>query len=166
MGSGKSAVGRSLAGTLGVTFVDLDMRIERMFGVTVEQAFGRGEGAFRDLEAEALRSLLAEPAFGARRSIVATGGGTVVDADNRARIDACGPRVLLRAEPETLAARLVGAQAQRRPLVAAAADPTQRLRALWRSRREAYESGAVVVSAEGSVDQVAGRVLEALDLRP
>ena len=166
MGSGKSAVGQALSAALGVAFIDLDARVERMFGVTIAEAFAVGEPHFRALEAEALRSLLAEPAFASRTVVVATGGGSVVDATNRARMDACGRRVLLRVAPETLAARLVGPEAQRRPLVASADDPEERLRELWETRREAYETGAVIIDADGSIDAVVERTLEALDLRP
>lgn len=166
MGSGKSAVGRALAVALGVSFIDLDARVERMFGVTVAEAFSHGEPHFRALESEALRSLLAEPAIGARTVVVATGGGSVVDAANRARMDEAGRRVLLRVAPETLAARLVGEEAKRRPLVASADDPAARLRELWETRRQAYETGAVAVDAEGSIAEVVERVCVALDLRP
>lgn len=166
MGSGKSAVGCALAAALEVSFIDLDVRVERMFGVTVAQAFSLGEPHFRTLESEALRSLLAEPAFAARTVVVATGGGSVLDAASRARMDDAGRRVLLRVTPETLAARLVGEDARRRPLVAWADDPPTRLRELWEARREVYERGAVIVDAEGSVDEVTERVVVALDLRP
>ncbi len=166
MGAGKSAVGRALATSLGVSFLDLDTRVERMFGVTVAQAFSLGEPHFRRLESEALCSLLAEPAILARTVVVATGGGAVVDAANRARMDDAGHRVLLRVAPETLAARLLGEEAKRRPLVAEASDPAARLRELWQARRRVYEAGAIVVDAEGSVEDVVERLCVALDLRP
>lgn len=166
MGSGKSAVGRALAARWAVPFIDLDARIERMFGMSVAEAFARGEPYFRDLEQQALRTLLAEPAFAARRSVVATGGGAVVDAANRALIDAAGPRVLLHVPPEELARRLVGTEASVRPLVASAADPQLRLAQLWAQRRASYEAGAIVVDGVGAVSQVVDRVLVALDLPP
>lgn len=166
MGAGKSAVGRRLAAMLDVAFVDLDARTERMFGTTIADAFARGEPYFRGLERTALQSLVAEPAFAGRTVIVATGGGLVVDPNNRACMDGVGTRVLLRVPPEQLAERLQGAEAARRPLVAEADDPVQRLRELWQARREAYEAGAAVVDGVGSVDVVAQRVRDALDLQP
>lgn len=166
MGSGKSAVGRALAELLGVSFIDLDQRIERMFGLTIPEAFERGEPYFRGLERDALRSLLAEPALQQRTVVVATGGGAVVDPDNRVCMDRAGRRVLLHVPPEDLAARLVGEQASGRPLVADANDPLARLRALWVARKDAYEQGAVVVDARGGVQEVAAAVAAALDLSP
>lgn len=166
MGAGKSSVGRVLAQRLGVVFIDLDARIERLFGISIPDAFARGEPHFRALEREALRSLLAEPAFERRLVVVATGGGSVVDPENRALMDAAGTRVLVHVPPEELAARLGADEAAGRPLVADAEDPAQRLRDLWEQRREAYEDGAVVVDGCGTVESVAERVRAALDLAP
>jgi len=166
MGSGKSSVGHALAADLGVPFVDLDRRVERVFGLTVAAAFERSEAHFRALEREALRSLCAEPALSARGVVVATGGGTVVDPDNRDLIDATGTRVLLRISPAELAARLRGLDATDRPLVASVDDLQGRLTQIWDARRGAYEDGARVVDGEGSVSEVVHRVREALDLRP
>ncbi len=165
MGSGKSTVGRAIAGRLGVTFVDLDRRIECVFGVAVREAFAQGEAHFRTLEREALRSLLAEPAFERRRSVVATGGGAVLDPGNRAQMDAAGPRVLLRVPTSVLAVRLRGA-AEDRPLVAASNDLERDLEQLWTSRAPAYETAPVAVDGVGEVPVIVDRVISALDLGP
>ena len=62
MGCGKTTVGRVLAHAWDVPFVDLDERIERVYGATVPELLAaRGEPGFRDAEARALASLLAEP---------------------------------------------------------------------------------------------------------
>ena len=57
MGAGKSTVGTRLAQQLGWRFVDLDERIEEAAGITIPEFFERhGEPAFRQLEADQLRS--------------------------------------------------------------------------------------------------------------
>ncbi len=165
MGSGKSSVGRWLASALDVPFVDLDTRLERMFGVTVPEAFANGEAEFRLLERAALHSLVQEPGFRGRTVVVATGGGVVVDPENRACMDAAGVRVLLRVPASELAARLTaGQQEEGRPLLADAVDPAERLAALWAQRRAAYEDVSHQVDGVGSVEKVAQRIAGALDL--
>ena len=78
-GSGKSTVGRELAGRFGVPFVDLDKEIERLNGATVTEIFAeRGEAGFRALEAQALLDAsIHDPA------VVACGGGVVLEPANR-----------------------------------------------------------------------------------
>lgn len=164
MGSGKSSVGRRLALGLGVPFVDLDVRLERMFGVSIAEAFARGEPYFRDLERAALSSLLREPGFGGRMVVVATGGGAVLDPQNRAMMDGVGRRVLLRVPPAELSVRVAEGQGNDRPLIADAEDPARRLAGLWEQRRAAYEDVPHDVDGVGSVDTVAQRIAAVLDL--
>ena len=163
MGSGKSSVGRRLASGLSAPFIDLDVRIERMFGETIAEAFVCGESYFRRLERAALISLVREPGFEGRMVIVATGGGTVVDPLNRACMDAAGVRVLLRVPPPELAAR-VATRTAGRPLVAELDEPLPRLAALWAQRRAAYEDVPQQIDGVGSVETVAMRIAGALDL--
>jgi shikimate kinase len=79
MGSGKTTLGRILAGALGLEFVDLDRAIVKSAGKGIPEIFAdRGEKHFRDLEHEALlQALTAEP------SVIACGGGIVTRPDNR-----------------------------------------------------------------------------------
>lgn len=73
MGSGKSTVGRLLAGRLGVPFADADGEIERAAGRTIPEIFdGEGEAAFRELEAAAVARLLDGDA-----AVLALGGGAL-----------------------------------------------------------------------------------------
>src|SRR4051812_39549190 len=71
MGTGKSTVGRIVAGAIGFVFTDLDDVIVREAGMTVPQIFaGEGEPGFRRREEAAVRTSAAM-----RRTVVATGGG-------------------------------------------------------------------------------------------
>src|SRR5699024_449061 len=79
MGAGKSSIGRRLARRLGMEFVDLDREIARRTGASVSMIFEcEGEAGFRARE----RAALAETLEGAGL-VVATGGGAVLDPDNR-----------------------------------------------------------------------------------
>lgn len=80
MGAGKTSVGRHLATRFGLRLLDADHEIEREAGATVTQIFEReGETAFRAHERAALARLLHEDGI-----VLATGGGAVLDAGNRA----------------------------------------------------------------------------------
>ena len=79
MGSGKSTIAPLLAAHWQVAWIDLDARVQRLFGSTIPAMFARGERYFRECESQALRSLMAEPGVRARTVVVATGGGVVVD---------------------------------------------------------------------------------------
>lgn len=82
MGAGKTSIGRRLAERFGLVFVDLDQAIEAATGVRVAEIFEHeGEAGFREREARQLELELA----GSDR-LIATGGGAVLLATNRARM--------------------------------------------------------------------------------
>jgi len=127
MGVGKTTVGRRLAKRLGLPFVDSDEEIEKAADQTVSEIFARfGEASFRDGERRVMRRLIE----GAPK-VIATGGGAFVDPETRALIlDHC-VAVWLKAEPETLAARV--ARRNNRPLLKDK-DPLVTLRDLGEKR--------------------------------
>jgi shikimate kinase len=161
MGSGKSTVGRLLAHELGVPFIDLDRRIERLFGASIEALFASGEDYFRSCERAALVSLCAEPAFAARRSVVATGGGVVIDAANRADMAAHGVVIHLDVPIDELARR-VEREGGRPLLGGSSITVRRRLADLLAARGQAYRDAAVSVDARGAPELVAARVRDAL----
>lgn len=78
MGSGKTTVGRLLAGRIGYDFIDSDDHIEARAQARVSDIFAEhGEGWFRRLEELAIRNLLELP-----RRVIATGGGAFVHPEN------------------------------------------------------------------------------------
>lgn len=161
MGSGKTSVGRELAARTGAVFVDLDDRVERMFGRSVAELFAAGEGMFRACEHAALASLLAEPAFAQRDVVVATGGGIVIDPRHRDAMASCGRIVWLSCDVPILVSRLATERIAVRPLLGDG-DVAASLAALATARAEAYRDRALEVDAAGSPDEVATRVLAAL----
>ena len=152
-GSGKSTVGREVAGRLGVPFVDLDEEIERRSGSSVSAIFAsEGEAAFRAMEAREL--------VGASRhdpSVVACGGGVVLEPANRIALRNTGTCVYLDVPIEVLQARVE--PASDRPLIRAEGD----LERLLAEREPLYrEFAAHVVDASGDPGEVADAIVEEL----
>ena len=86
MGAGKSAVGRQLARSLHLSFVDSDDEIEDRTGVDIAFIFEKeGESGFRKREAAVIEDLTKLDAI-----VLATGGGAVVDAESRSRLGGRG----------------------------------------------------------------------------
>jgi len=156
MGAGKTTVGEICAARLGRRFVDSDDLVEAAAGMTVAEVFAaEGEAGFRARERVALADASASP----EALVLATGGGAVLDGDNRRVLRDAGLVVWLRAPPTVLAARVAGQDA--RPLLSA--DPVVTLARLDVVRAGAYEAAAhLVMDTEGhTVDEVADAVLEA-----
>lgn len=165
MGCGKTTVGRLVAESLQVPFVDLDVRIERLFGASVPELLAADPAAFREREREALSSLLAEPGVAGRGLVVATGGGAILDSRSRAAMDEVGTRVYLEVSVEELEQRLARAQAHgegARPLLRGGASLRSRVAELLTARRSHYRSAAVSIDAQGPPEGVAERILAAL----
>jgi shikimate kinase len=152
-GAGKSSVGRRVAETLDVPFVDTDALIEAEAGMTVADIFvTEGEPAFRDLEARVVATALAE-----QSGIVSLGGGSVMRDETRAGL--AGHRVIWLRVGIDDAARRVGLNTAR-PLLLGNVRAT--LTAMLQQREPVYASVAtdVVETSGRSVKQVVTEVME------
>ena len=119
MGSGKSTIGRHLAKSLELEFVDSDHEIERRTGANIPLIFDvEGEAGFRQREKKVIDELTQR-----RGVVLATGGGAVLDPENRARLRERGKVIYLYATAEQLLSRT--AKDRNRPLLQTA-DPRAR----------------------------------------
>jgi len=155
MGAGKSAVGRHLARTLHLTFVDSDDEVESRTGVDIAFIFEKeGEEGFRKREAAAIDDLTRLDSV-----VLATGGGAVINPDNRSHLGGRGFVVYLYTTVDQQVARTK--KSQLRPLLENG-DPRGTLEALLQERDPLYrEIADLVVETDGrKVHSVASEIIE------
>ena len=157
MGAGKSAVGRHLARTLHLSFVDSDDEIEARTGVDIPFIFEKeGEAGFRKREAVVIDDLSKMEGI-----VLATGGGAIIDPDSRSRLGGRGFVVYLFTSvgQQVLRTR----KGRERPLLENA-DPEGTLQALLDQRDPMYrEIADVVIETDGrKVNSVANEIVESV----
>jgi shikimate kinase len=154
MAAGKTTVAQELARRLGWRAEDVDGLIEAHERRSVADIFAReGEPYFRALERQIIWALLP-----LRHTVVATGGGTFVDPENRAAINADGVSVWIDVPFDVLLNRLPADG--RRPL---ATDRVQ-MAMLYESRRLAYQQAQMHVDASLTrPEELAERLIEQLE---
>jgi shikimate kinase len=155
MGAGKTTVGKRLAETRGMEFIDSDNEIEIRTGVDIPLIFEKeGEEGFRRREKLVIAEL-------AQRShvVLATGGGAVLDAESRQWLAARGLVVYLYASVEQQLQRT--ARTDHRPLLQNVPDRRQTLQQLFDTRDPLYrEIADLVVHTDGRNARVLAREIE------
>lgn len=138
MGSGKSHWGRIWASKTGITFFDLDARIEKAFGMKISDIFEKkGEEKFRELERYHLRKFERKKNF-----LLACGGGTPCFSDNMEWMKQQGKVVYLKAPAEVILEQVMN-ETEHRPLLKKI-DPSELLSFIQKKlmEREPYYSMA------------------------
>ncbi len=142
MGAGKTTAGRQLAAELAKTFHDTDHEIEHRTGVRISLIFEiEGEAGFRLREKQVVERLTQ-----LANVVLATGGGVVLDADNRSFLASRGVVVYLHGQPKDLWHRT--RHDKSRPLLQDA-DPLEKLRSLYQQRDPLYRGIADIVVDTG-----------------
>lgn len=154
MGAGKTTMAQALARRLGWRAEDVDLLIETRERRTVAEIFAReGEPYFRSIERQVIWSLLP-----IRHLVIATGGGTFIDPENRAAINTDGLSVWLDVPLEILVNRIPADG--RRPL---AADRVQ-MAVLYESRRLAYQHAKIRLDASRArAEELVEQLIEQLE---
>jgi len=154
MGAGKSAVGRQLARTLHLSFMDSDDEIESRTGVDIPFIFEKeGEPGFRKREVAAIDDLTKIDGV-----VLATGGGAIVDSESRSRLGGRGFVVYLYTSVDQQVART--SKGRERPMLENG-DRRKILEGLLAERDPLYrEIADLVVDTDGrKVHSVASEII-------
>lgn len=145
MGAGKSTIGRQLAGFLNRPFFDIDNEIESRAGADIQWIFDmEGEAGFRVRESKVLMEVIAND----RSSVIATGGGIILSAKNRAILSENGQVVYLSATKQQLFERT--RKDKNRPLLQVK-DRKAVIDRLVREREPLYKEVADLIFPSGHI---------------
>ena len=153
MGTGKSAVGRTVAQRLGYQFIDSDQAIEESQGRRIKEIFeSDGEAAFRKME-----KFFVEEGHPNQDCVVSCGGGLIVQPGILDKIQSKGPVVCLLAAPQTIFDRVNGSK--KRPLLNVE-SPLVKIEELLKEREPIYRKAGTEVLTDGrSIADVAAHVI-------
>jgi shikimate kinase len=159
MATGKTTVGKLLAGQMGYEFIDTDHLIENRCGQTITEIFReKGEAVFRAMEADVARELGDKEGL-----VIATGGGLVLDPDNVAALRSQGRIFCLVATPGAIMDRAFR-DAATRPLLTGS-NPMERITELMKDREKAYIHFTQVETTGKTPDEVVRILLAYLRFR-
>jgi len=147
-GGGKSTLGRLLADSLGVPFIELDREIERRSGATLSEIFDMfGQETFRRAEREALDEVLRQH----KQFVVATSGSIVTEPGTLELLLSSCFTVWVRADPQEHMKRVM-AQGDMRPM-ANSARAMEDLISILKSREPLYAKAEVALSTTGKTPE-------------
>jgi len=159
-GTGKSLVAKEVAQRLNWDFLDTDDEIVKQTGKPIAEIFRQdGEARFRELERETIRKACQQ-----RQTVIAIGGGAIVDQQNYELLAEAGLIICLEAKPETIYERLFreaaySPETEVRPLLAND-NPLERIRRLKASRQPYYANVDWTVHTDNlNISQVAEEVI-------
>ena len=154
MAAGKTTLAQALSRRLGWRAEDVDAVIEARERRTIAEIFAReGEPYFRGVERQVILSLIP-----LRHAVIATGGGTFVDPENRAAINADGVSVWLDVPLDGLLTRIPADG--RRPL----ANDRLQLAMMYETRRLAYQQAQVRLDASlARAEELVEQLMDLLD---
>jgi shikimate kinase len=157
-GSGKSTIGPLLAQRLAIPFIDTDERIVQAAKLSIPQIFAQGgEKEFRQWESQIIAQLVESPA-----SVIACGGGVILDPQNRIVLSRSGLRIYLQAELPLLAQRLT--RSSDRPLLPADRIHPKLAEQLATRKKWYEESDIQIPVGSESPEQICGRILASLPI--
>ncbi len=158
MGAGKTTIGRQLAKTLSMDFVDSDHEIESRTGVNIPLIFDlEGEQGFRQRETAVIDDLSQR-----ERLVLATGGGVVLSPENRRHLHDRGIVIYLHAEIDQLLNRT--RHDRNRPLLQTD-NPRKKFEELMALREPLYRETAHITinTDQHSINHTVNKIISALE---
>ena len=161
--TGKTTVARVLSVRMGWEWMDADVEIERRAGKSIAEIFAQdGEPVFREIEAQVIGDLCKREEL-----VLAAGGGAPLRPESRRAMRAAGQVVWLKAEPETIQARMWGDEttAGRRPDLTDQGGLAEIVDLLGKRTAIYRESAHIEVDTEGKTpEEIASEILENVQL--
>ncbi|WP_321383771.1 shikimate kinase [uncultured Enterococcus sp.] len=142
MGAGKTTVGKLLSEQTGMAHIDFDDKIVEEIGMTIQEYFDlNGEAAFREKETKVLKKYIDH------NYVISTGGGIVMQQENRALLKAMAPVIYLETTPEVFIPRLKNDHTTVRPLVVSKSP--EEIKQVFEPRITFYkETASMIVSTD------------------
>jgi shikimate kinase len=142
MGAGKTTVGKLLSAETGMEHIDFDDKIVAEIGMTIQEYFDlNGEAAFREKETKVLKKYIDH------NYVISTGGGIVMQQENRELLKAMAPVVYLETAPEVFIPRLKNDHTTVRPLVVSKSP--EEIKQVFEPRISYYkETASMIVSTD------------------
>ncbi len=153
MGTGKTAVGKRLAGRLNREFVDTDAAIEKLTGKSISEIFRKdGVIRFRSEEKLQVQKLASKTGL-----VISTGGGLVLDKENVELLQKNGVLICLTADPEVIYNRV--RNKRKRPLLQKG-DVKETVYRLMQERKESYKVAEFTVdTGKGSLNETVDKIV-------
>jgi len=138
-GSGKTKVGKLLAEKLGWNFVDLDNEIEKLAGKLIPEIIEEYDWEhFRKLEEE-----VCTKAGKLDNTVIATGGGAIINPTNEKALKENGKIVYLKVPPKICAQRISNSKS--RPALTDTNNTLEEMIEIYEQRKERYEMSAHII---------------------
>lgn len=158
MGAGKTTIGRQLAKKLSLTFYDSDHEIEQRTGVNISLIFEiEGEEGFRKRESQVISELALLD-----NMVLSTGGGAVMQDENRQALKNNGYIIYLKSKPEMLFKRT--ADDKKRPLLQGQ-DRLEQIKNILNVREPVYMSLAdeIIDTDKMTIRQIVQKIINLIN---
>ena len=156
MGAGKTRLGRIIASSFSLPFIDADTEIEKAAGCSVREIFEQfDEPYFRDGERRVIQRILSE-----KPAVLATGGGAYMNKETQKDISQFGVAVWLRADLDLLERRTQHRNA--RPLLNKG-NARKILSGLIDTRYPVYSNAEITIDVgDETAPETARKIIDAL----
>lgn len=158
-GSGKSKIGKIIASKINWDFVDIDEEIEKQEKNTIKNIVGiHGWKYFRAVESQ-----VAEKVSKLKNTVIATGGGTIIDRENEKFLKKTGKIVYLHVKPEVCAKRIL--DSKKRPPITNKKSVKEEIKHLYKERNGRYcESANLIFERSEDLEKDANEIVKKLNI--